>query len=111
MSTPGKKIRKLSEETIYLGLGIASLAKDEIEGVVSYLSQKGKPLAKDYGKTKSKLIENGKKKYESIKALTEKSLLSASEKLAKTAHAIGGKRSGEKSTPKKTHKKKLSGKK
>ena len=101
MSTSSKKIQKLSEETIYIGLGIASLAKDEIEGVISYLSKKGKPLAKDYTKTKNQLISNGKKEYESIKAFTEKTLLTASEKLAKTAHTIGEKRNEKKSSKKK----------
>lgn len=86
MSTSSKKIQKLSVEAVYIGLGIASLAKDEIEGVISYLSKKGKPLAKDYTKTKKELISNGKKEFESLKALTGKILLTASEKLAKTAH-------------------------
>lgn len=71
MAISGRKLKKLSEETIYLGLGLAVLAKEELEAVIAYLSKKGRPLAEGYAKTKRELIENGKEEFEVLKTFME----------------------------------------
>ena len=101
MAASDKKLKKLSEETIYLGLGIASLAKGELEKVIAFVSKKGMPLTEGYAKTKRELIENGKKEFEVLKTFTRESLVSASRKLAETASTIEGKKKKQSSSKKK----------
>ena len=51
------------EDTLLIGLGVASLAKGRMKEVLSYLAKQGKLATKDQAKMQKKLIEQGKREY------------------------------------------------
>lgn len=92
MSKSRKNAQPISEESMYLGLGIASLAKYQVENFLTFLVKEGKIFTKDHSKIRKQLTRSGEKEYKKLKKLMEKSLLAASQKIEATAHKVGGKK-------------------
>lgn len=54
------------EQVFYLGLGLASMAKNSLDTAITALMREGKTIVKDKSKYQEKLIKEGKKAYGSL---------------------------------------------
>lgn len=74
MTTTKKKSPKktATEELFYFGLGLASLAKDQLEIVASALMKEGKLLTKDKEKFKQEIETKGQDLFSKMKREMEK---------------------------------------
>jgi polyhydroxyalkanoate synthesis regulator phasin len=79
MKTSKKKSTKqlTAEEIFYFGLGLASLAKDQIDTITSALMKEGKLLAKDKEKFKKNLETKGQRFYKKLQQKIEKTTIAA----------------------------------
>lgn len=68
-----KKKISMAEEALFLGLGMASMAKDKLEEMMEYLVKKTK-LAKNQTALKKKLMAAGEKEYSTLMKMAEKSM-------------------------------------
>lgn len=59
-------LQPAAEELFYLGFGLASLAKDQLESIFSVLVKEGKLLAKDQKQFKKDLTAKGRAFYKKM---------------------------------------------
>lgn len=67
-----KKIKL--ENTLLIGLGAASIAKERAQDFVDFVLKQGKLAAKDQKKLRSKLIKQGQREYASMSKAYEKAV-------------------------------------
>lgn len=59
--------KKISlQESLTLGMGIASIAKERAEDFIEYIAKEGKTAIKDQGKLRARLMARGEKEYHAM---------------------------------------------
>lgn len=67
-----KSKSSLPEEALYVGFGLASMAKDQFDAFASFLVKEGKLMAKDQTKFRKQLTQKGEKYYKGMMKDMEK---------------------------------------
>jgi len=100
-----KKKKMKTEDALYVGLGVASMAKDYFEDFLDFLQKEGKMMKKDRAGMSGKLKSAGKQEYDRMEKMyqtgVEKALKAMNIPTRKEFNALKAKVEGKKAPAKK----------